>query len=284
MKALVRRLAEFIFGHEGIAGRLEGLAWVQALVSFFRIRQLINAALKVRPLRRTLPGSGVTYMVENFETLAVERTYFGNPVLAELFAGEPPATFIDLGCNSGIFPCFLAHVRHGSPPAGLCVDANDELVALAKKTVGLNGWTGIEVTCGLVGSAQPAAVEAEFFLAPTSLGSSAFAYRETKSGHPIAWRRVTVPTLAVEPEWTRLMGPDRRCGCLKIDVEGSEMNFLRQESGLLARVDTLLLEWHIWATTRDEIVGFLKEHRFELERVIEEEPRNGLLFFRRRTA
>ena len=281
VKALVRRLAEFVFGHEGISARLESLAPVQALASLFRIRQLINAALKVRPLHRTLPGSGVRYTVENFETLAVERTYFGNPALAELLARESPGTFIDLGCNSGIFPCFLGHIRSGSPPAGLCVDANDELVALAKKNVALNGWSGIEVRCGLVGSPQPDEAEAEFFLAPTSLGSSTFAYRETKSGHPISWKRITVPTLVVEPAWTQLMGSDRRCGCLKIDIEGSEMNFLRQESGLLARVDSILLEWHLWATTRDEVVGFLNEHHFELERVIEEEPRNGLLFFRR---
>ncbi len=217
--------------------------------------------------------------METFEALAVERTYFGNPAFATLFAQNSPATFIDLGCNSGIFPCFLAHVNHGAAPRGFCVDANEAQVELAKKNIALNGWPAVHAFCGLVGSAQPSDGKSEFFLAPTSLGSSQFAYRETESGHPLDWKRIVVPTLQVEPTWTRLFGPDLRCACLKIDIEGSEMNFLRQESGFLARVDSILLEWHIWATTRDEIVRFLAGHDFQLGRTIEDEPRHGVLFF-----
>jgi FkbM family methyltransferase len=281
MKKLARGLAKLIFGNEGLSGRLERLAWVHALAKFLRVRELMNAGLSRYPIRRSLPGAGVLYSLETFEALAVERTYFGNPAFTAIFAGQPPATFIDLGCNSGIFPCFLAHLGHGRPPRGFCVDANEAQVALARKNVALNKWSDVHVLCGLVGSTHAEDGTSEFFLAPTSLGSSQFAYQETKSGHPIDWKRVVVPTLQVGPTWSQFMGPDLRCDCLKIDIEGSEMSFLRQESDFLGRVDTILLEWHIWATTRDEVVRFLEEHDFRLDRIIEDEPRNGVLFFKR---
>jgi FkbM family methyltransferase len=284
MKRLARALAKLIFGNEGLSKRLERAAWIQALAKRLRVRELMNAGLARYPIKRQLPGSGVRYSIETFETLAVERAYFGNPIFATIFAGDPPTTFIDLGCNSGIFPCLLAHLGRGAVPRGFCVDANEIQVELARKNVTLNGWPEVRVLWGLVGSAHPDDGKSEFFLAPTSLGSSQFAYRETESGHPIDWKRIVVPTLQVEPTWNQFVGPDVRCGCLKIDIEGSEMNFLRQESDFLVRVDTILLEWHVWATTRDEITGFLEKHDFRLEHTIEDAPRNGVLFFRRTSA
>jgi len=282
VKKLARALARLVFGNEGLSRRLERMAWVHALARRFRVREWMNAALAHYPIRRVLPGSGVVYSVETFETLAVERTYLGNPLFIKIFAPNPPGTFIDLGCNSGIFPCLLAHAAHGRAPRGLCVDANAVQIELARKNVALNGWPDVHVFCGLVGSAHPGDGGAEFFLAPTSLGSSQFAYRETESGHPLDWKRIIVPTLQVESTWTRLFGANLRCGCLKVDIEGSEMNFLRQERGFLPRVDTILLEWHIWATTRAEVVRFLEEHDFRLDQTIEDEPRHGVLFFRNR--
>jgi FkbM family methyltransferase len=211
----------------------------------------------------------------------VERTYFGNSLITRIFAADPPATFIDLGCNSGIFPCVIAHAAGGRAPRGFCVDANASQVELARKTVALNGWPEVHVFCGLVGSTQPAGGEDEFYLAPTSTASSQFAYQETASGHPPDWKRIVVPTLQVESTWTRLFGAALRCACLKIDIEGSEMNFLRQESGFLTRVDAIFLEWHIWATTCDEVVRFLEKHHFQLDQTLEDEPRHGVLYFRK---
>ena len=161
------------------------------------------------------------------------------------------------------------------------MDANEAQVDLARKNVAINRWTEVHVMCGLVGSAHSSEDKSEFFLAPTSLGSSQFAYQETESGHPLDWKRIVVPILRVGPTWTELFGPETRCGCLKIDIEGSEMNFLRGESGFLPRVDAILLEWHIWATTCDEVVRFLAEHDFRLDHTIEDEPRHGLLFFQK---
>ena len=257
------------------------MAWVHALAKRLRVREMMNGALARWPIRRKLPGSGVAYSIETFEALSVERTYFGNPIFTEIFAKDAPETFVDLGCNSGLFPAFLAHATKGRSPRGLCIDANAGLVDLARKNIALNGWTDVHATCGLVGCAQADAAESDFYLAPTSLGSSQFAYKDTLSGHSIDWKRIVVPTLNVQRLWNEYFGPDIRCNCLKIDIEGSEVAFLKNESGFLPNVDTILVEWHIWAATRDGITELIQQNGFRLARTIEDEPRNGVLYFRR---
>jgi FkbM family methyltransferase len=281
VKSLARSAARLIFGNEGLTRRLEGMAWVHALAERLHVREMMNGALARRPIKRKLDGSGVTYTVETFEALSVERTYFGQPLLLEIFARDLPETFVDLGCNFGIFPLFVAHTAKGRAPRGLCIDANPALVELARKNFASNGWTGVHALAGMAGCADEGAKESEFFLAPTSTASSQFAHQDTLSGHPIPWKRIVVPTLQVSPLWNEYFGPQVRCGCLKIDIEGSEMVFLEHEAGFLPLVDTILVEWHIQATTRDEITGRLEQLGFRLDRVIEDEPRHGLLYFRK---
>jgi FkbM family methyltransferase len=282
VSGLARSAAKVIFGNEGFSKRLEGMAWAHTLAKRFRVREMMNGALARWPIRRNLPSSGVKYNIETFEALSVERTYFGNPVFQQIFSTDAPETFVDLGCNSGIFPVVLAHAAKGRAPRGLCIDANANLVDLARRTIKLNEWTNVHTMCGLVGCTRTDAAETEFFLAPTSLGSSQFDYKDTLSGHPIEWQRVVVPTLEVGTTWTKLFGPDQRCNCLKIDIEGSEMAFLKNEASFLPRVDAILVEWHIWATTRDEITAYIEGHGFRLANTIEDEPRNGVLYFRRK--
>jgi hypothetical protein len=90
MKRLARALAKLIFGNEGLSKRLERAAWIQALAKRLRIRELMNAGLARYPIKRQLPDSGVRYSIETFETLAVERAYFGNPIFATIFAASRP--------------------------------------------------------------------------------------------------------------------------------------------------------------------------------------------------
>ena len=240
----------------------------------------MNHALALHPIRRVHEESGVRYNIENFETLAVEKSYFGNPAYREIFRDYVPETFIDLGCNSGIFPCVLAHFSGGKPLRGVCIDASATQVALASKTIQLNQWDDVHVFQGLVGAKNPAKETADFYLHPTSLGSSQYSYADSESGIPPAWQPTEVPVIKVSALWKKMMA-DTTCDCLKIDIEGSEMNFLQQEKECLMKVRSVLVEWHAWTTSRLEITKLLSAQCFSLVRIIEDTPRHGILFFRK---
>lgn len=72
-----------------------------------------------------------------------------------------------------------------------------------------------------------------------------------------------------------------RCNVLKVDIEGSEMNFLRSEQPFLARCDTLLVEWHKWKVNLEELSAFLTSQQFRYVKTIEENDQMGTAFFTR---
>jgi hypothetical protein len=75
---------------------------------------------------------------------------------------------------------------------------------------------------------------------------------------------------------------DARVDLLKIDIEGSEIEFLRAHGVFLERVDAVLIEWHLWGTMLPEATGILNASHFSLETVCPAEQHAGTAFFRRR--
>ena len=282
MSSLAQSMAQAVFGHRGISRRLEMSPWAQHVARHLHLRQWVNGALTLRPIRRVHRASGVRYNIENFEALSVEKSYFDNPIYREIFSGKPPKTFLDLGCNSGIFPCLLAHLNGGQPLSGICIDANSAQVALAQKNLQLNRWKNIHVIHGLVGAKNPERERAEFFLHPTSLGSSQFNYSTSESGVPPNWREIEAPVISASALWNNY-NAEISCDCLKVDIEGSEMNFFRQEVAFLDKVRSILVEWHSWTTSKAEVTLFLSQQRFSLVKTIEDTPSHGVLYFTKLT-
>ena len=97
------------------------------------------------------------------------------------------------------------------------------------------------------------------------------------------WTKITVPCVSIEANWRQRFG-DARCHLLKIDVEGSEMNFLRAERSFLSSVDSVLIEWHAWGSTLDEIKKYLGECGFAYVKTVEESENMGTAFFARKPA
>jgi hypothetical protein len=91
-----------------------------------------------------------------------------------------------------------------------------------------------------------------------------------------------VPCVNVEANW-RWHFHETRCHLLKIDIEGSEMHFLRAEQSFLQLVDSVLIEWHKWNVSFGEIKEFLAEHGFNHIKIIEESENLGTAFFVRKT-
>jgi hypothetical protein len=68
---------------------------------------------------------------------------------------------------------------------------------------------------------------------------------------------------------------------LKIDVEGSEMNFLRAEESFLPLVDSIIIEWHKWRATLADVRAFLEPRGFRYLKTVEENDQMGTAVFSR---
>lgn len=260
--------------------RLSRSALLRRIVRVLQLHRVANAWLRRFPLVRRLPGSGVIYRAVRLESIPLARDMFGGAHLynASLLSKDF-STFVDLGCNVGYFTCWLAHLARGRRLKGLMIDANPETVAEAQWHAQANGWTEVFAVQGLVGEGRPGDF-AEFYLYESNICSMSQVPDAAKTGLQGRWERIRVPCVSVEQLWRERFG-ETRCHLLKVDVEGSELAFLKAEQSFLALVDGLLVEWHKWRVSLDELREFLQTHGFDYVRTLDETDQMGTAFFRR---
>lgn len=255
-------------------------AGVRRLVQLLGLHKLGNWWLRHFPVVRRLSGSGVIYRATRLESipLAVEMFEKGNLYEAALLP-ENFTTFVDLGCNVGYFTCWLIHLARGRKLRGLMLDANPEVVTEAQWHMQANQMPDVFVVNGVVGEGAPGD-SAEFFLYESNICSMSRLPDSVAMKLPGRWKKIRVPCVGIEDDWRRRFG-DARCHLLKVDVEGAEMNFLKAEQSFLRLVDSLVIEWHKWGATLEEIKSFLAERDFVYVKTIEEGEDMGTAFFRR---
>ncbi len=131
---------------------------------------------------------------------------------------------------------------------------------------------------GVVGTKHQAG-SVEFYVHEANTCSTAeLAEIQLKDRHK--FRKISVPVLQFGEEWQRRMGGSR-CNILKIDIEGSELEFLQAETEFLVLVDVIFVEWHKYRVTFEQLDTFLSSHGFKLDRIIEDIGLNGTAFYKR---
>jgi FkbM family methyltransferase len=255
-------------------------AFLRRLVKSLRLHSLGNAWLRRFPFLRRLPESGVIYRATRLESIPLSVEMFEKASLYD--ASLLPAgfsTFIDLGCNVGYFTCWLAHLARGRKLRGLMVDANADAVAEARWHAQANGLADVHGLHGIVGEKGEGGV-ATFYVYESNICSSSQPPDDPNLKGK--WEKVQVPCIQVEASWRERFG-QTRCDLLKVDIEGSELQFLQAESGFLDSVDALLIEWHKWRVQLPEIETFLHGRGFVRVRILDENETMGTAFFRRET-
>ncbi|HEY5296781.1 MAG TPA: FkbM family methyltransferase [Verrucomicrobiae bacterium] len=230
---------------------------------------------------KKLPDSGVIYRAVRLESipLATEMFQKGNLYDASLLP-QNFNTFVDLGCNVGYFTCWLAHLARGrSKIRGLMIDANPDAVKESQWHMQANQLDEVFAINGIVGEGRPGEVS-EFFLYESNICSMSHLTEEVRQNLKGRWTKILVPAVNLDACWQQHFD-NTRCNLLKIDIEGSEMNFLRNEQSFLKLVDAILIEWHAWGASLNEIQNILAAQGFSLVKIIEESPTMGTAFFRR---
>jgi FkbM family methyltransferase len=261
--------------------RLSRSALARRCVRALRLHRLGNAWLRRFPTVRRLPGSGVVYRATRLESipLAVEMFEKGSLYDAALLPKEF-TTFADLGCNVGYFTCWLMHLAGGRKLRGLMLDANPQAVEEARWHAQANAMPDVHALHGIVGEGAPGGF-AEFFLYESNICSTSHLPDTEKMGLTGRWEKIRVPCVRLEEHWQQRFG-DARCHVLKVDIEGSEMNFLKVETAFLARCDSVLVEWHKWQVGLEELRQFLAGQGFDYVKTLEENAEMGTAFFVRK--
>jgi FkbM family methyltransferase len=249
-------------------------------IQLLHLHDLGNAWLRRFPVVRQLPGSGVIYRATRLESipLSVEMFDKGNLYDAALL---PPnfITFADLGCNVGYFTCWLTHLAKGRKLRGLMLDANPKAVEEARWHAKANEMPEVFGIHGIVGEGDKGDF-AEFYLYESNICSTSHLPDVEKMNLKGKWEKIRVPCVSLEDHWRQRFG-DTRCHVLKIDIEGSEMNFLKAEESFLKLCDSLLVEWHKWNVRVDELREFLQKRGFAYIKTIEENDQMGTAYFQR---
>jgi FkbM family methyltransferase len=187
-------------------------------------------------------------------------------------------TFADLGCNVGYFTCWLAHLAAGRKLKGLMLDANPHAVADARWHAQANGMSEVFGLHGIVGEGSGGA--ADFYIYESNICSMSELPDTAAMGLTGKWEKISVPHVSVGEQWNKHFD-GARCHVLKIDVEGSEMNFLRAEEPFLRLVDSIIIEWHKWRVSLTDVRAFLEPRGFRYRKTVEENDQMGTAVFAR---
>ena len=253
---------------------------LRGAVRTLRLHKVGNAWLRMFPSIRVLRQSGVRYRAVRMESLPLAVEMFDKNSLYDAALLPDKVEFIaDLGSNVGYFSCWMMHQQSGKKLRGLMIDANPEAVAEAVWHADANGMEELHALNGLVGEGAPGR-KVEFFLCESSVCSTAHLPEEEISRMAGKWRKIEVPCLSVEEEWIKRFG-NAACDLLKLDIEGSELSFLKNEPEFLKRCGAVLLEWHKWAVSLSEIEATLNQIGFSHIKTLEEGDNLGTAFFLR---
>ncbi len=220
----------------------------------------LSAALDRFPIGRVLP-SGVRYRCRYLDSVTLAEEIFSQRSYARAVPSTV-RTFVDLGCNVGQFVAFVADVTGRRDLRGLAIDADPDMVAETQWVVDVNGLSSVTALQGLVGAPSAAVEQKDFFLHPCKIKSSAYALDEPGQPHKGDWKKTRVPTIDLEATWRARIGDDVRCDLLKVDIEGSEADFITEDNPFLRRVDAVVVEVHKWVVDPAVIDARLRANGF----------------------
>jgi FkbM family methyltransferase len=149
-----------------------------------------------------------------------------------------PARWIDVGCHVGYFSFWVAWLwaKKSSEKSygALLIDADRRARQAVRKIVDLNG---LEAQWKFEQGAISAGKKSVEFTQRCAMASSVSALGTASR------TRYSVPVLTAEKIIRNFPGP---YDLIKVDIEGSEYDFLTAYEPVLAQTRHLVLEWHSW--------------------------------------
>ena len=212
---------------------------------------------------RTFPKSrshgGMVYSVDSLESWLRHKEIFAERIYHGVFDMRSVRSFCDLGCNLGFFSVWIAS-KIGRKAKGLLIEANPHLVTHVKELLRTNHLTECHAFDGAVGAGLEGGTT-EFLIPPTDVGAGLEAVVSKGSRDDKCEIRI-VPAVSAGQLWIENFGTETRCDLLKVDIEGAEWRFFREEGAFMSLVDRLVVKVHARMGDEAELLGMIRSAGF----------------------
>ncbi|SMX29582.1 hypothetical protein TRP8649_03719 [Pelagimonas phthalicica] len=230
-----------------------------------RLSRFVTCVLRV-------PGGGTLeldskFQVASFQDVFMDPNYWR---IFTLFAQEPKLV-VDCGAHCGHFTVLTEiclRMRFGEVATQyVMVEPNDHLQPMIKRNLAsANLSDRAQVYQAVVGQKSGTAMletMAKNFLI-SSVSSSG-------TGQAVDYLDLAEPV------------GDRRIDLLKLDIEGAEFDFLKQNPDILAKTDNIVAEVHLNAGTMEAFDAALSAAGFQLDGPVMEAYGNRMVIYRRKS-
>jgi FkbM family methyltransferase len=177
----------------------------------------------------------------------------------------PITSWVDLGCNAGMFSAWLydraCATGHAADCRALLVEPGS-VIANARRFVQLNGLADrFQLVAACVGDGQPVT----FHESKSSTRSS------SAITPPSREKRIQLETTTLTSLLDRHLP---QADLIKIDIEGAE-KFILRESNILQRFRACILEWHTETTTGPEAAAWVESQGGRIVHVAAQDGSTG---------
>lgn len=262
--------------HQGFLYRLARVTALHSLARILGIYNALNFLLRHIPFCCRLKNHGTIIRLNSLTGIATAEEIFKAKVYHEAIQSGNIETFADLGCNIGLFACYLLESTNNKRLMGVLIDGDPAMVEQSRWHLKKNQLTDCEAVFGVVGCCTDS-TDTDFYVYPSNTQSSAMPFGEN---HPFDVhgniKHIKAPSVSLAKIWTSRFG-NRPIDLLKIDIEGMELDFLKAEIDFVkSSVRRIVCEWHKWHISFEELNQYLEANGFRLQGISEEDERFGV--------
>ncbi len=242
-------------------------------LKIFKVHLIVEWIFKTFPQRKQF--GKFSYSVGSLEAWLVEKEIFKEGIYDGVFDLANIRTFADLGCNRGFFGVWLAS-KTRSDLKGILVEANPFLIPEIQALLKMNHFSKMQVLQGAAGAGMGGG-EVEILIPPTDVGAglSDTTFDSLKGDH---CERVHVLALSIGKIWGEKFPSGERCDFLKLDIEGAELRFFKEEGDFLALVDRLVVEVHERSVPIEKIRDLIAQNGFAIKQENKADSETSLIF------
>jgi len=249
--------------------------WFHQIVNIFSLQKITRGLLSF--FSPTFEHDGIIYRIRSPESFSIANEIFKKPTYDLLLKQIDINTVIDLGCNTGFFTCLLNSRHDGNSFKSVLVDADEEMIKESEWHLQANGIGNCQTICALIG---PEGEEvSDFYVSDFNIASSAKPFDEEYPFPIRAAKKISRKVITLDNLIKNAFGNDR-VNVLKVDIEGSEVDLLKQNMTCLHQVDWIIMEWHKWVIQLEDVKISLSNYGFGLVDILKEDTICGLACFK----